>query len=385
MPRRLLLLALLLTCCRLGAQDLNSVRELKQLWKYDEAIASLTQMLEEQGPQPVLLEELADCYYQNGNVAGALDLYTQLDEIQPDKLLYKLRLMGLLNRGQQYAAVITIGRSVLQRDSIAQVAVMVGDAFNKLERRDSAEWYYRRVLARRPHNESVLNKLSNILLGQERFGEVRVLAEDFLAEEPDNLTILPIAGLSYYFLEEYNKAYDTFEKANRLGDDSYAVHYYLGKCAQKFGIRDAEEREFTLAWERDSTDVSVALTIARAKADLNRPDWETWYGKALDMLLPSPKLLETTGSAYQNYAHSAYMKGRFDSCIELYKKVLEYRPKYYAAYYMIAQCYEYKYDYQNALNWFKKAQKVFAEGTRGREIADAGAERVQAELFMIGD
>ena len=129
----------------------------------------------------------------------------------------------------------------------------------------------------------------------------------------------------------------------------------------------------------------MALTIARAKADLNRPDWETWYGKALDMLLPSPKLLETTGSAYQNYAHSAYMKGRFDSCIELYKKVLEYRPKYYAAYYMIAQCYEYKYDYQNALNWFKKAQKVFAEGTRGREIADAGAERVQAELFMIGD
>ena len=206
------------------------------MWKYAEAIASLTQMLEEQGPQPVLLEELADCYYQNGNVAGALDLYTQLDEIQPDKLLYKLRLMGLLNRGQQYAAVITIGRSVLQRDSIAQVAVMVGDAFNKLERRDSAEWYYRRVLARRPHNESVLNKLSNILLGQERFGEVRVLAEDFLAEEPDNLTILPIAGLCYYFLEEYNKAYDTFEKANRLGDDSYAVHYYLGKCAQKFGI-----------------------------------------------------------------------------------------------------------------------------------------------------
>ena len=385
MRLRLLTAALLFSCCLLGAQDLTAVRELKQLWKYDEAIASLTQMMAEQGPQPVLLEELADCYYQNGNVAGALDLYTQLDEIQPDKLLYKLRLMGLLNRGQQYAAVITIGRSVLQRDSIAQVAVMVGDAFNKLERRDSAEWYYRRVLARRPHNESVLNKLSNILLGQERFGEVRVLAEDFLAEEPDNLTILPIAGLCYYFLEEYNKAYDTFEKANRLGDDSYAVHYYLGKCAQKFGIRDAEEREFTLAWERDSTDVSVALTIARAKADLNRPDWETWYGKALDMLLPSPKLLETTGSAYQNYAHSAYMKGRFDSCIELYKKVLEYRPKYYAAYYMIAQCYEYKYDYQNALNWFKKAQKVFAEGTRGREIADAGAERVQAELFMIGD
>ena len=320
---------------------------------------------------------------QNGNVAGALDLYTQLDEIQPDKLLYKLRLMGLLNRGQQYAAVITIGRSVLQRDSIAQVAVMVGDAFNKLERRDSAEWYYRRVLARRPHNESVLNKLSNILLGQERFGEVRVLAEDFLAEEPDNLTILPIAGFSYYALEDYNKAYDTFEKANQLGDDSYAVHYYLGKCAQKFGIKDAEEREFCLAWERDSTDVGVALTIAKVKAERSKPDWEAWYEKALGMLLPSPKLLETTAAAYQNYAHSAYTRGRFDRSIEMYEKVLEYNPKYYAAYYTIAMCYEYRKDYKNALTWFKKAQKVYAEGTRGREIADSGAARVQEELFML--
>ena len=385
MRHRLLLLPLLFAGSLLHAQDLTAVRELKQLWKYDEATAILSEMIAEQGPQPALQEELADCYYQSGNVAGALELYTTLCELQPDKLLYKLRLMGLLNRGQQFAAVISIGRDVLQRDSIPQVAVMVGDAFNKLERRDSAEWYYRRVLARRAHNESVLNKLSGILLGQERFGEVRVLAEEFLAEEPDNLTILPIAALSYYALEDYNKAYDTFEKANQLGDDSYAVHYYLGKCAQKFGIKDAEEREFCLAWERDSTDVGVALTIAKVKAERSKPDWEAWYEKALGMLLPSPKLLETTAAAYQNYAHSAYTRGRFDRSIEMYEKVLEYNPKYYAAYYTIAMCYEYRKDYKNALTWFKKAQKVYAEGTRGREIADSGAERVQAELFMIGD
>ena len=385
MRLRLLFLPLLFAGSLLHAQDLTAVRELKQLWKYDEATALLSEMVAEQGPLPALQEELADCYYQSGNVAGALELYTTLSELQPDKLLYKLRLMGLLNRGQQYAAVVSIGRDVLQRDSIPQVAVMVGDAFNKLERRDSAEWYYRRVLARRAHNESVLNKLSGILLGQERFGEVRVLAEEFLAEEPDNLTILPIAALSYYALEDYNKAYDTFEKANRLGDDSYAVHYYLGKCAQKFGIKDAEEREFTLAWERDSTDVGVALTIAKVKAERNSPDWEAWYGKALDMLLPSPKLLENTAAAYQNYAHSAYTRGRFDRSIEMYRKMLEYNPKYYAAYYTIAMCYEYRKDYRNALTWFKKAQGVFAEGTRGREIADAGAARVQEELFMLGN
>ena len=385
MRTRLLLLTLLLAGGLLHAQDLSTVREYKQLWKYDEAIASLSEMMLKQGPQQILLEELADCYYQSGNVAGALDQYTMLSELVPDKLLYKLRLMSLLNRGRQFPAVIALGHQVLQRDSIPQVAVMVGDAFNQLERRDSAEWYYRRVLARRAHNESVLNKLSNILLGQERFAEVRVLTEEFLAEEPDNLTILPIAGFSYYALEDYNKAYDTFEKANKLGDDSYAIHYYLGKCAQKFGLKEAEEREFTLAWERDSTDVGVALTVARLKGDRKAPDWEEWYKRALDMLLPSPKLLETTGAAYQSYAYSAFNNERFDSCIDLYKKMLEYKPKYYAAYYMIAQCYEYKYDYKNALTWFQKAQKVYAPGTKGREIANSGVARVQAEIFMLGN
>ena len=62
--------------------------------------------------------------------------------------------------------------------------------------------------------------------------------------------------------------------------------------------------------------------------------------------------------------------------------MLEYSPKHYSAYYMIAQCYEYKKDYKNALSWYKKAQTAFAPGSRGREIADSGVERMTAELFM---
>ena len=140
----------------LRAQDLAAVRELKQLWKYDEAVAMLTQMMAEQGPQPALLEELADCHYQSGNTSEALEQYTLLSELIPDKLLYKLRLMSLLYRGKQYEPVIGLGRDVLQRDSITQVLSLVGDAFNQLERRDSAEWYYRRALTHKAHNESVL-------------------------------------------------------------------------------------------------------------------------------------------------------------------------------------------------------------------------------------
>ena len=181
---RVSLILLFLFAVPLAAQDLSPVRELKQLWKYDEAIAALTQMMAEQGPRPDLLEELADCHYQSGNTAEALAQYSLLADMQPDKLLYKLRLMNLMYRGRQYEAAIGFGREILQRDSITQVISQVGDAFNQLERRDSAEWYYRRALDRRPHNDAVLNKLCSILLGREQYDEVLSLTDVFLAEEP---------------------------------------------------------------------------------------------------------------------------------------------------------------------------------------------------------
>ena len=379
------LILLFLSAIPLAAQDLAAVRELKQLWKYDEAVSALTQMMAEQGPQPVLLEELADCHYQSGNAAEALDQYTLLAEMQPDKLLYKLRLMNLLYRGRQYEAAIGLGRGILQRDSITQVLSLVGDAFNQLEQRDSAEWYYRRALSRRPHNESVLNKLCGILLGRERYDEVLSLTGAFLAEEPDNLTILPVSGIAHFSRQQYQEAEDAFTRMHRLGDDGYAVHYYLGQCAQAFGRTWAAEQEFEQAWQRDSTDVGLAITIAKLRSDLHYDGWDQWYGKALDRLQPDPKVIATTAVAHQNYALSAYKYGQWDLCIEQYLKMLEYSPKHYSAYYMIAQCYELKKDYRNALSWYKKAQAVFAPGTRGREIADSGVTRMTDELFFLNE
>lgn len=379
------LILMFLSLAPLAAQDLTAVRELKQLWKYDEAIAALTQMMAEQGPRPELLEELADCHFQSGNSAEALDQYTLLAQMQPDKLLYQIRLMSLFYRGKQYDAAIDIGRGILQRDSITQVVSLVGDAFNQQERRDSAECYYRAALARRPHSESVLNKLCSILLGREQHDEVLALADAFLAEEPDNLTILPVRGIARFAKKRYDDAEADFKHMNELGEDGYAVHYYLGQCAQKNGLLRDAEREFKLAWERDSTDVNVALTIAQLISDAHKDGWEVWYDKALTMLQPDPKVINATSIAHQNYALSAYKNGDFDLCVAEYKKMLEYNPKHYAAYYMIAQCYEIKKDYKTALSWYKKALPYFAEGTRGREIADTGIQRMEAELFFLNE
>ena len=116
------------------------------------------------------------------------------------------------------------------------------------------------------------------------------------------------------------------------------------------------------------------------RPDSRQSGWEEWFEKALARLQPDPKAV---AAAHQNYAISAYKNGALDRCIAEYNKLLEINPKHYAAHYMIAQCYEYKKDYKTALSWYKKAQAAFATGTRGREIADSGVERMTEELFFL--
>jgi len=384
MKKIFIVIALITFSMGLSAQDLAEVRELKRLWKYDEAVTLLSEMIDKQGPQVLLLEELADCHYQSGNAAEALELYADLSGEHPDNLTYKIRRMSLLHRAKDYKAAIGVGREILQRDSITQVLSLMGDAYNLRGHRDSAELCYRAALRRRPDGESLVSKLSDLLLTDERYDDVLSVTDAFLRRHPDSRVILPVNGLALYGKGLYQMAAPVFNRLLSLGEDTYAVHYYLGQCYYKQSFLQPAEREFKAAWQRDSSDVGVALTLGRITGGARRPgrEYVRWFETALQMLAPDPQTLYTTGVAHQYYALAAYDAGDFDQAVREYTRMLEYSPKHYSAYNMIAQCYENKKDYKNALSWFKKAQNAFAEGSRGREIADAGVERMTQELFM---
>ena len=260
----------------------------------------------------------------------------------------------------------------------------MGDSFRQLEQADSALWYYRRSLALKPGNETVLSKAVGILIDKEKYDEAIAQSEPFLTEDPDNMTIAPLQGLAYYRKGDYETASKIFQRQEDIGNDTYPIHYYLGQSYWHTLVIYRAEEELLAAWQIDSSDVGLAYAIAVVKLEAHRYPFEkeagAWLEKALEMLEPDPAMMSRI---HQQYGLAYYrMQDAWDLAIEHYKEAYRYNPKFISALSTIAYCYQQKKDYRQAVEWYEKYLKVAAPNSRGHSFATANLKYIRSELFM---
>ena len=379
-----------MVCVPLGAQTthrdsvLTQARYLKSIYRTDDAIEMLSGLVQPGAMDQDVLAELADCHFQSGDYESASGTYFMLSSRQPDNLLYKIRLMQAYYRLKAYPQSIQTGRAVLQLDSIPAVVSYVGDAFNQMAQADSALWYYRKSLALKPMNESVVSKAMGILLSAEDYEGALNLCEPFLAEDPDNTTIAPLKGLALYRKEDYESAVKVFQRQKDIGNDSYPIHYYLGQSYWNDLVIYRAEKELLTAWQIDSSDVNLAYSIAAVKVENYRPfenNVKPWLDKAWEMIQPDPVV---ASRIQQQYGLGYYRKqNAWDQAIEHYKEAYRYNPKFTSALSTVAYCYQMKKDYKQAIEWYEKYLKVVSPGTKGYVFAKDNLEYLKGEVFML--
>ncbi|MBQ2526762.1 MAG: tetratricopeptide repeat protein [Bacteroidales bacterium] len=362
---------------------LAEARYLKSIYKTDEAIVKLSELVKPEGFDEDVLSELADCHFQSGDYESAAGTYFLLSSRAPDNVLYKIRQMQTYARLKAWPQSIQAGREILQLDSIPAVLSFIGDSFRQMESADSALWYYRRSLAMRPMNESVVAKAVNVLIGKGDYDGAISLTGAFLAEDPDNTLVAPLQGLSYYRKEDYESAISVFQRQEDIGNDTYPIHYYLGQSYWHTKVMYRAEEELLSAWQIDSSDVNLAYSIAAVKSDGYRPfekEVKPWLDKAWEMIQPDPA---TMSRLHQQYGLGYYRRqDSWDKAIEHYKEAYRYNPKFISALSTIAYCYEIKKEYKHALEWYEKYLKVATPGSQGYEFATKSIEYLKGELFM---
>ena len=180
-------------------QDIiREARALKNIYKTDEAIELLSSLVRPESLDEDVFAELADCHFQNGDFEGAAGTYMLLSQKFPENILYQVRQMACLYRLKSYPHAASVGKAILRRDTITNVATMVGDSFNQMEQYDSALVYYGLSLRKKPFNESVVSKVAKIYLGRKDYDAVISVADSLLVLDPDNMTVAPIKGLALY-------------------------------------------------------------------------------------------------------------------------------------------------------------------------------------------
>lgn len=388
MKKLLHIVLLMMVFVPLGAQEthrdsvITRARYLKSIYRTDDAIDLLSELVEPGAPDEVVLAELADCHFQSGAYENAAGTYFMLSSFSPGNILYKIRLMQAYYRLKDYRQSIWAGRAVLQLDSIPAVVSYVGDAFRQIEESDSALWYYRRALALRPMNQSTLAKAANILISKEDYDGAVAITGPFLEEDPDNVSIAPLKGLALYRKGDYDSAIALFERQKEIGNESYPIHYYLGQSYWRANIIWRAEKELVAAWQIDSSDVSLAYSIAAVKFEAYRSfekDIKPWLDKAIEMTQPDPALMYRI---HQQYGLGYYREEAWNQAIEQYKEAYRYNPKFISAISTIAYCYQQKKDYRQAVEWYEKYLKLARPGSPGYDFAKDNMDYLKAELFM---
>ena len=363
-------------------QALKEARYLKSIFKTEEAIARLSAFVTPDGCDEEILSELADCHFQNGDYESAAGTYYLLTSKSPQNILYKVKQMQTFYRMKAFAQSAEAGKAVLQLDTIPAIAALIGDSYNQADMPDSALTYYRLALSVKPLNENVVSKAARILLSRRDYDGAIAMADEYLALDPDNFTIAPIKGLAHYSKNEYVPAVEVFERQEKLGNDTYPVHYYLGQCYWHTGVMNRAQEELLAAWQIDSSDVNLAYSIAAVNSDSFLPfdrDVKPWLDKVADMLQPDPAMMSRL---HQQYGLGEYRKNNWEQAIDHYKEAYRYNPNFISSLSTIAYCYEQMKDYKTALEWYEKYLKVARPGSRGHDFATQSVKYLKGELFM---
>ena len=368
---------------------LQKARCLRRLYRMQESVEVLADVLYLDQFNIEMIAAHAESQMQVGNTPEAFKLYGILSQMQPENSYFKICKARILYREKQYDDCIAACKVITDQDTIPEILSMTADAFNNLGKVDSALVYYNHVLDLKPMHVPTLSKKADILLSAKQYQTVIDMSREYLNDDPDNMTMLTIYGLALYLNGSYPLSIEQFEYQRNLGDESYAVYYYLGLNHYMMDNWPRAVDEFEKAYQIDSSDVTLVYKLAHAKSHMPivtgmeshrlNPESERLYSKALEMLQPSPTMMH---NIYGSMAMARHTIAQYEDAIKYYELSYKYNPKNISALSSIGYCYERLKNYTKALEYYERYMKLGKPGTEGYRFVELSINYIKQEMFM---
>lgn len=224
------------------------------------------------------------------------------------------------------------------------------------------------------------------LVGTKDFEEAKPLIEEGLKENPDNIELLKLAGLTDVNLELWFTARNYFETVVKFEPQDATSWFYLAKCYERLAdftsaknayIKVVELRnEYMEAYQGlcivllKLNEASEAVKYAQIASELDKEnfiydfiigtaymknkEFDKAYAPLLKSLKKNPNNLGTLNSL-----GTCYMAlGKFEEAVKTYEKAIELAPNNAMAYYNIGSAYQIQQNHEKACEYFTKALDI---------------------------
>ena len=366
----------------------NAIKELylqkascqKSIYKFSDAIESISQAIALAGEDPAAFVSLADCHRLNGNDNAAMIFYALAVQLDPQNIFFKIQKANHQYKMEDFEGCISEGKRIIAQDSIPAILGLIGNSFNKLKQSDSALYYYGKVYPKNPTDYRTLEKISNIFLGLKMYDTVTIMAQNYLEQDPDNIVINPIFGVALHGAKRYKRSFEVFEKSLEMGCDKLSGYYYLG--LNKLMLRDLYDayKWFNMAFELDSTDVNLVYNMAICRYQTGRvKEASALFDKAEQMLQPDPTMMHKISISR---AELFFTNESFKKAVQYYLEAENYEPLHPAQIVKLGFAYRMLKDYKNALKCYERYFKVGKEGSSSWQFAQDEVAFIKEEEFM---
>ena len=142
------------------------------------------------------------------------------------------------------------------------------------------------------------------------------------------------AGLSYKFLNEYDKAIKNFQKSAEISPNNYETHYETGICYLLKSKPENALECFQRSIMLDKTNPEVQLQLALTHELLNEEDMAM---KIYDMIIEHhPEYVK----AWSHKAALLICRGEYLNACKIFFEILKVNPNFYRAYLGLAVCFD---------------------------------------------
>ena len=173
-------------------------------------------------------------------------------------------------------------------------------------------------------------------------------------------------GISYKYLNNYDKAIENFKKSINTNKDNNKLeaqsYYEMGVCYLLSNEMTKAITSFQKSIMKDRDNLDVQLQLALAHELVHEEDMAL---KIYD------KLIEEHPNYTKAYSHKGALlicKGEYTEAISIFKQILKLEPKFHRAYFGLGVCFDNLKEYSYAKKYYQKFLKIHPNSSHAKYV-----------------